>query len=108
MNEGRKEGLNEGTDGWMDGWKHFEIHIIIIIMTGNGRVGHVHQCNNLKTLPCTFPGWTGYVSVDSTGDRDPDYWVWSLSPGDQQFIQYARIRYATDTYQVTCMSVLRN
>ena len=28
---------------------------------------------------------TGTVQVDSNGDRQPDYWIWDLGPGDQEF-----------------------
>ncbi|KAL4227619.1 Nitrogen permease reactivator protein [Mactra antiquata] len=33
----------------------------------------------------TFRGMTGNVKVDSNGDREPDYWVWDLIPGESEF-----------------------
>ena len=28
---------------------------------------------------------TGNVKVDNNGDREPDYWVWDLVPGAEEF-----------------------
>lgn len=35
---------------------------------------------------------TGTVMIDDQGDRDPDYWMWSLAPGQEQFEPFLKVQ----------------
>ena len=49
----------------------------------------VHKINNLPTFH--FAGMTGTVMIDDKGDRDPDYWMWSFGPGQEQYEPFMKI-----------------
>ena len=49
----------------------------------------VHKINNLPTF--RFAGMTGTVMIDDKGDRDPDYWMWSFGPGQEQYEPFMKI-----------------
>ena len=49
----------------------------------------------------SFTGWTGHVTIDDNGEREPDYWLWSLSPEEDQFTNCAFIRDSENLYQVS-------
>lgn len=40
----------------------------------------------------TFQGKSGTVMIGEKGDRNPDYWLWSLRPGDDEYHPFLKIR----------------
>ena len=46
-------------------------------------------------------GITGNVKVDSNGDREPDYWVFDLEPGADNFSVVIEARMSSDVDQVS-------
>ena len=59
----------------------------LISLFAEGKI--VHKINNLPTFP--FAGMTGTVMIDDKGDRDPDYWMWSFGPGQEQYEPFMKI-----------------
>ena len=44
----------------------------------------IEQCCPIICVPI-IPGITGNVKVDNNGDREPDYWIWDLVPGENTY-----------------------
>ena len=40
---------------------------------------------------------TGDVLLDSVADREPDYWLWQIKPGDDMFLFFGTIHHALPT-----------
>lgn len=54
-----------------------------------------------------FPtGITGNVQLDNNGDRNPDYWVWDLAPGEDTFKVALEVRMTPKTNQVHTFSAI--
>ena len=47
-------------------------------------------CGELYYL--TSVGVSGEVIMDDVADRIPNYWLWQIQPGDQQFSYFATLR----------------
>ncbi|XP_046584899.1 LOW QUALITY PROTEIN: atrial natriuretic peptide receptor 1-like [Haliotis rubra] len=67
---------------------HDVVYLYLLVLHEAVTEGADHRNGTLifnKAKGKSFHGITGTVQVDNNGDREPDYWVWDLQPGGQQF-----------------------
>ncbi|XP_067667417.1 atrial natriuretic peptide receptor 1-like [Haliotis asinina] len=67
---------------------HDVVYLYLLVLHEAVAEGADHRNGTLmfnKAKGKSFRGVTGTVQVDNNGDREPDYWVWDLQPGEQKF-----------------------
>ncbi|XP_041368120.1 atrial natriuretic peptide receptor 1-like [Gigantopelta aegis] len=81
---------------------HDVVYLYLLILNETLAEGLDHRNGTLmfdKAKGKSFRGITGNVKVDSNGDRVPDYWVFDLEPGADNFSVAIEVKISSDVGQ---------